>query len=435
MKSPVRSRSYRRPSRRPAVSVVLVLVLVLLLGVAGCGRKGATSDSSSPAPAGTGEPPADEVGDTTGVTDSTIKIGLHAPLTLGSVDVESLLKVRAQAEAYWGAVNDAGGINDRKVELVIVDDGYAADSAVQACRDLLADDVLFVFGVAGADQISACGQYVLGEDVPYLSLGQSEAGLVGKDGYNALTITYDRQAPLQAQYVVNELGGTPDNVGFVRYDSANLKGAHDAFLDEFEKLAGGKPAVDDTVSKTPNASALSAECLKLEQEGVEIVTVLAAPTVTSALANACEATGYTPQYVGWAGTGGCQVDPAVLGTPALDGCRNLTASHQPKESKAPVVEECRAHWEAAEGGELPTQAEQNCAIFDVIREALDETGPDLGRTSFLTTMAGFKYDNGYLNPLDFEDGGQVGSSSVLVTEADAADLVQDEIVSKWSSSF
>src|SRR3546814_17964717 len=69
--------------------------------------------------------------------------------------------------------------------VTLADDGYDANAAQQACRDLLTQDLLFVSGTSGADQIITCANLATADQMPYMSLGVAEAGLVDKPGYRA----------------------------------------------------------------------------------------------------------------------------------------------------------------------------------------------------------------------------------------------------------
>lgn len=73
-------------------------------------------------------------------------------------------------------------------------------------------------------------------------------------------------------------------------------------------------------------------------------------------------------------------------------------------------------------------------LLDTFRATLDAGGKNLTRASFDKAMVKFKYDNGYLNPVDFA-GTQVGGVGMVVLWADAKAGVPVEIDSDWPSSF
>ena len=79
--------------------------------------------------------------ETAGVTDTTIKIGVMAPLT-GSGS--SYSKAEIGLDAYYKWVNDQGGVNGRKIETVLED--YACDSTkgIAAVKKLIHQDKVFM---------------------------------------------------------------------------------------------------------------------------------------------------------------------------------------------------------------------------------------------------------------------------------------------------
>src|SRR5579859_2404747 len=67
----------------------------------------------------------------TGVTDTKIKIGQTMPYS-GANSVFSTLG-RAEA-AYFTMINDQGGINGRRIELISLDDGFSPPKTVEQIR-------------------------------------------------------------------------------------------------------------------------------------------------------------------------------------------------------------------------------------------------------------------------------------------------------------
>ncbi len=72
--------------------------------------------------------------DKTGVTDKTIKIGLFGPL---SAPAGSAKKNVYGAAAIYKDINDKGGINGRKIELIIEDDACDGAKGIAAYTKLV----------------------------------------------------------------------------------------------------------------------------------------------------------------------------------------------------------------------------------------------------------------------------------------------------------
>src|SRR5208337_3043484 len=78
--------------------------------------------------------PTARASDTTGVSADTIKIGMFGPITgPASVFAKSLYG----AAAIYKDVNDNGGINGRKIELLVEDDGCDPNKGIAAVKKLI----------------------------------------------------------------------------------------------------------------------------------------------------------------------------------------------------------------------------------------------------------------------------------------------------------
>ena len=109
----------------------------------------------------------------TGATDKIIKIGTTAPL---SGPVSAFAQIAKSAEAYFNKVNDEGGVNGRRIQMIIVDDAYSPPKTVEQTRRLVeSDEVLLVFGGVGTPTNSAVHKYLNDRKVPQLFLGSGAA--------------------------------------------------------------------------------------------------------------------------------------------------------------------------------------------------------------------------------------------------------------------
>ena len=82
-----------------------------------------------------------------GVTDTEIKIGNIMPYS-GPASAYGVIG-RTEA-AYFKKINDAGGINGRKINFISYDDGYSPPKTVEQARKLVeSDNVLMIFNPLG----------------------------------------------------------------------------------------------------------------------------------------------------------------------------------------------------------------------------------------------------------------------------------------------
>src|SRR5665811_1735784 len=102
----------------------------------------------------------------TGATDTEIKIGNIMPYSGPASAYGVIGKTEA---AYFKKINDAGGINGRKINFISYDDGYSPPKTVEQARKLVeSDEVLFIFNSLGTPPNSAIQKYMNSKEVPQL---------------------------------------------------------------------------------------------------------------------------------------------------------------------------------------------------------------------------------------------------------------------------
>ncbi|MDQ4059335.1 MAG: ABC transporter substrate-binding protein [Actinomycetota bacterium] len=287
------------------------------------GDSGSTGSSDSGGGGGGGGGPqgsggggaAPSGGDTTGVTDNSIKIGLHAPITGAAPVPQASFEKGKDLYFEWLKRNNQS-INGRGVTVVSKNDNYNPSQAVAVCQEMVEQDKVFLlFGLAGTDQIQACARYAESVGVPYLSAGVTEIGLTSLRTYFALWMSYKQQGPLIADMVVDKLGGRGKVNGMVRFQTPNFQDAHDSWVSAMGSK-GARVTYDRAVPKTAGASDAQTVATELRQRGVDIVYILSSPSWFIQLANAAAQQGYKPQWVG-AGI-----------TKALDTVANVACKNQ-----------------------------------------------------------------------------------------------------------
>jgi branched-chain amino acid transport system substrate-binding protein len=102
----------------------------------------------------------------TGASDTQIKVGQTIPLSGPASAYGSIGKVQA---AYIRMINEQGGINGRKINLIQYDDGYNPPKTVEQVRKLVeSDEVLTTFQIIGTPPNAAVQRYLNEKKVPQL---------------------------------------------------------------------------------------------------------------------------------------------------------------------------------------------------------------------------------------------------------------------------
>ena len=101
-----------------------------------------------------------------GATDTEIKIGQTVPFSGPASAYATIGKSQA---AYFKMINDQGGINGRKINLIQYDDAYSPPKAVEQIRKLVeSDEVLLTFQIIGTPSNAAVQKYLNAKKVPQL---------------------------------------------------------------------------------------------------------------------------------------------------------------------------------------------------------------------------------------------------------------------------
>jgi len=101
-----------------------------------------------------------------GVSDSEVKIGQTMPYSGPASAYAAIGKAEA---AYFRMINERGGIDGRKVNLLSLDDGYSPPRTVEQTRRLVEQDhVQFIFSTFGTATNAAVQRYLNERGVPQL---------------------------------------------------------------------------------------------------------------------------------------------------------------------------------------------------------------------------------------------------------------------------
>jgi branched-chain amino acid transport system substrate-binding protein len=102
----------------------------------------------------------------TGATDTEIKLGQTNPFSGPASAYATIGKTQA---AYMKMINDQGGVNGRKINLIQYDDAYSPPKAVEQVRKLVeSDEVLLMFQLLGTPSNAAVQKYLNSKKVPQL---------------------------------------------------------------------------------------------------------------------------------------------------------------------------------------------------------------------------------------------------------------------------
>jgi len=139
----------------------------------------------------------------TGATDAEIKIGQTAPFSGPASAYATIAKAQA---AYIKMVNDEGGVNGRKINLIQYDDAYSPPKTVEQVRKLVeSDEVLLTFQLIGTASNAAVQKYLNQKKVPQLFAATGASKFTDPKnfpwtiGYNP---NYQTEGRIYARYIL-----------------------------------------------------------------------------------------------------------------------------------------------------------------------------------------------------------------------------------------
>lgn len=194
---------------RTTRSVALASAGLLMIGLAACGNSKSEATSGSGSSGGTGANGQFAVDASSCPADATqelaagdpIKIGTSQPLS-GPLAVPGAANV-AGLTAYFTKVNEAGGIDGHKLELITKDDAYDAARAVTNTQSFTGQDKVFAtVAQVGTPQISATQSLYETACVPQLWTITTGPGFTDPANH-PWTINGIPPAPVEAKAIVD----------------------------------------------------------------------------------------------------------------------------------------------------------------------------------------------------------------------------------------
>ncbi|MDQ1504694.1 MAG: branched-chain amino acid transport system substrate-binding protein, partial [Actinomycetota bacterium] len=353
--------------------------------------------------------------DRTGVSDTVIKIGVHAPLT-GAAPLPQNAFDKGK-DVYWKYLAAKGGLLGRNVQIVFKDDQFNPAHAVQVCRELVEQDKVFlVFGVAGSDQITACARYANAAGVPYLSAGVNEDGLTGLPNYFAVSQTYAQQNRTIAALIKNRMHKT--KIAIVLNATPALNETQRSITAEAQAI-GLTIVRQSRISKQASDSELVSEAQQLRASGAEAVYVLTAPVNFIKLATNAYAQAYSPLWTGPGLTNGLNI-VTEAGCPAVDGARWLSPFPQ-----LDVIDRLDPDYTPAykkyAGGEPDDIGLAEWGLNKTLHLMMDAAGHDLSRQSFVRALtSGRRFSSNVFPSVAYDGSIRFGANSMHVLRADCS---------------
>jgi len=248
-----------------------------------------------------------------GVSKTGIKLGMTLPLT-GTASL-GYNKIPGAAKAYFDYLNANGGINGRKVTLVVKDDRYVPTEAVAKTNELiLKDRVMALLAPLGTANVKAVASSVnpARRGVPVLFVNTGFSGFADikkyKTTYTVLP-SYIMEAKIMGEYIKDNFAGK--KIGLLYQDDDFGTDALAGF-----KTAGTKFAITvPYASGSQTAAAAAGWITKFKAADVDVVILFGVSSATSAMLGVAAQLKYAPQWM-LGSVGGDATTIKLTGVPA-----------------------------------------------------------------------------------------------------------------------
>src|SRR5882724_5638201 len=208
-----------------------------------------------------------------GATDTEIKLGQTMPYSGPASAYGAIGKAEL---AYFQMINEQGGVNGRKINLISLDDAYSPPRAVEQVRKLVEEDqVLALFQNLGTPSNSAVHKYVNAKKVPHLFIATG-ATKWGDPANFPWTIgfqpSYQIEAQIYAKYILKNKPAGRIAVLYQNddYGKDYLKGLKDGLGDKAGMIVAeaSYEVTDPTVDS---------QIVTLKSSGADVMFTIATP--------------------------------------------------------------------------------------------------------------------------------------------------------------
>ena len=220
--------------------------------------------------------------DRTGVTDTTIKIGIPAPLTGPAA---SFGAAAYGIQAYYTYINKQGGIHGRKLEIIMGDHACNEAKGVAVAKKLISQDQVFLLNGGICSGVALAMRPVIEESgVPWVvstAVNQKISAPLAKNIFHA-SQTSEVAGQSFAKFMLSKDG--TKKIGIIAHTNEWSKGYRDPMVD-FLKTKGIEPTAEVTLER--GQSDATAQVLRLKEAGVDfVVAILYEPEIVVFLRDA-----------------------------------------------------------------------------------------------------------------------------------------------------
>src|SRR6202522_3557931 len=210
----------------------------------------------------------------TGATDTEIKID-NVEAYSGPASAYGV--IGKTEDAYFKMMNDAGGINGRKINFISYDDGYSPPKTVEQVRKLIeSDEVFLIFNALGTPTQTAVQKYQNNKKVPQLFVATGASKWNDPKDFPwtmGFQPSYRVEARIFAKYILKNKPGAKIAVFYQNDDFGKdyVAGLKDVFGDKASSLIVAEESYETT------EPSIDSHIVKLKGTGADVFVNVTTP--------------------------------------------------------------------------------------------------------------------------------------------------------------
>jgi branched-chain amino acid transport system substrate-binding protein len=210
----------------------------------------------------------------TGATDTEIKIG-NVEAYSGPASAYGV--IGKTEDAYFKMINDAGGVNGRKINFISYDDGYSPPKTVEQVRKLIeSDEVFLIFNALGTPTQTAVQKYQNTKKVPQLFVATGASKWNDPKDFPwtmGFQPSYRVEARIFAKYILKAKPGAKVAVFYQNDDFGKdyVNGLKDVFGDKASSIIVAEESYETT------EPSIDSHIVKLKGTGADTLVNISTP--------------------------------------------------------------------------------------------------------------------------------------------------------------
>jgi ABC-type branched-subunit amino acid transport system substrate-binding protein len=348
-----------------------------------------------------------------GVTDDSVFVGCSNSFS-GPLVYPGTQLVNNGLEAYFGYVNDRGGIHGRKILTQYYDDGYKPQNAVANTKRLVErDNVFAIVSSQGTGPVMATVKYLTKNQVPLIFPFQGVPISGQKTIFTSFT-PYPNQSELVVTWLVKVKGFK--RIGILYQDDKYGYTFRDPAKKTLAKF-GLKLIAAESYKR--GAKDLSAQVAKLSKANLDACLLVATPPPGAAFLKEAHKQGWKDTKI--ISSGPLTDEKYInLSGGVGEGIWGLSLWPDPVNSNDPAVVEYREIMEkyGKDRDKTPNRYSLYGYYYAKLFVAgLQRAGKDLTRESYIAALEGIKgWENGITPPVSFSATDHLAQNSGFMVE-------------------